>query len=351
MSYMAMVRSNVLRHIESIRFKEQGWGRWKYMATMPRPWALQASSMTIYILEVLDQIKNVTEQQKQEYLDFVYSCYDETDRFFKDPLENESIRQGPHTWRHIWGQRNGSVLGSLKILGLTPRTELIEPAILADYQNVSARDWTLALDWSDPWMVGEVWLRLVLAFVNRYPGKDIIEDVPYVRDLFEVIENDILDPATGMPTKRGCQDDKPRAMAGLFKILMGYVRVGRPLPYPEQAVDFTLDLQFKNGEFGYPRDMTMNWDALWVLYYYNQQMANSYRFEDIRQAGNRLAEVLLNDYRKSDGGFAFHADHCLMKHCSIILCEKPEPISDVVGTWMALQCFRYADEWNSITLA
>jgi len=52
------------------------------------------------------------------------------------------------------------------------------------------------------------------------------------------------------------------------------------------------------------------------------------------------------EYRKSDGAFAFHGDHCMTNHHSIRLCNEPQPISDMLGTTMCLQCIGYVDEWT-----
>lgn len=40
------------------------------------------------------------------------------------------------------------------------------------------------------------------------------------------------------------------------------------------------------------------------------------------------------------------ADHCLVNHHCIRLCEKHEAISDMLGTTMCLSCLEYADEWK-----
>ena len=71
-----------------------------------------------------------------------------------------------------------------------------------------------------------------------------------------------------------------------------------------------------------------------------------YRHTDIVEAASRTCEVLMNEYRKEDGAFAFHGEHCLKNHHSIRLCETPQPISDMLGTTMCLNCLEYMDEWN-----
>ena len=134
-------------------------------------------------------------------------------------------------------------------------------------------------------------------------------------------------------------------MAGLFKMRDAYNVVGRPFLYPEKALDFTLNLQHNNGEFGYGGDMCINWDAMEVLRILDKQLEGTYRRDDIVQAGNLLAQCLLQKYRKSDGGFAFHKNYCLTMHNSIRI-SAPYPESDMLGTYMCWISLSYADEWN-----
>ena len=313
MTLIAQVRPGVLDWLESVRCRESGWGRWRYHTAMKRPWALQASGIAVGILDRLHALEGISAAQKREAVDFFQSCQDPTDGLLKDPLETEADRAGNHTWEQIWGQRNGSALQALEILGAKPRLPSAR-AQFADLSQVEGGAWTRSLDWTNPWRQGESWSRAMHAFVNALPPGQGMDSVPVLAAMFAAMETDILDPATGMPTRRGCADDPPRAMAGLFKIMSGYRRVGRPVPHAAEAIDFTLALQHANGEFGYARNMCTNWDALWVLRELDRQLGGAHRHADIVAAGNRLCDCLMREYRKADGAFAFHGEHCLLVH-------------------------------------
>lgn len=343
--YIATVKSGILAWMESVRYPNEGWGRWKYHAAMTRPWALQASGIAIKLLEQLGALQAVSEKQKQEAVAFLHSCQDTKDHLFKDPLETEADHQGNHSWEQIWGQRNGSALQALEVLGAKPRFAPA-PAQFADLSQVNGRAWTLSLDWRNPWQAGESWSRAIYAYVKTLPAEHRYDSVPVLAAMFAAMESDILDPETGMPTRRGCAEDPPRAMAGLFKIMMAYLTARRPVPNAERAIVSTLDLQHENGEFGYRRNMCMNWDALWVLRELDQQLAAGYRHSEIIAAGDRTCAMLMKEYRKADGAFAFHGDHCTKNHHSIRLCDTPQPISDMLGTMMCLQCLEYVDQWH-----
>ncbi len=344
LGFVATVRGDILAWIESVRCRESAWGRWRYHAATSRPWSLQASGIAIDLLHRLDALESVDANDRAAAVAFFQSCQDSADGLFKDPLETPDTHDGHHSWEAIWAQRHGATLLALAHLGAAP---LLPPptAQFADLSRVDGRAWTLSLPWSNPWSTGEAWSRAIVAHLRELPADDQRDTIPVLADMFASLEADVLDPASGMPTARGCPDDPARAMAGLFKIMNGYLAVGRPVPHAEAAIDSTLDLQSATGEFGYPRNMCMNWDALWVLRELDLQMLGRHRHDEIVQAGGRLCDCLLREYRKSDGAFAFHGDHCLVNHHSVRLSDEPHPISDMLGTMMALACLEYADGW------
>lgn len=184
-------------------------------------------------------------------------------------------------------------------------------------------------------------------------------DVGSRQKWFDFVEKHVLNPDTGYPDMAGCNEPDV-AMAGLCKILFAYLAIGRDYPYPERAIDATLALQEIQGDFKvrpdihppegqkfilrYARDMCINWDAMWVLRTLDAQLRGQYRRDDLVASSTALAECLIRDYQKPDGGFAFAADHCLMIHMGIWLGE-PFPVGDVIGTFMCVECLKYADEW------
>ncbi len=203
----------------------------------------------------------------------------------------------------------------------------------------------MSLDWTNPWLEAEHVTRAVKWYWNSLESPQ--PDDPIIEQVMKVFKQDILDPDTGLPTKRGCQSAAV-AMAGLFKAARAYLAVGREIPFAERALDSTLALQLENGSFGdaYSRDqMTLNWDALWVIKVLNEQLQHGYRFSDILTSGERAAELLLSDYRKPDGGFSFHPNRCQSEHNSVYISEV-KPISDMQGTVMSLRCLGYVDAWR-----
>ncbi|MDF2923544.1 MAG: glycosyl transferase, family 2 [Paenibacillaceae bacterium] len=341
--YVEQAKPGIMNWLESVRWKEEGWGRWKYNAKMIRDYGLIPSANAILILDRLGELDNIDQALKNEAAAFLQSCQDQADGYFKDPLVTESDRYGKHSWEDIWNQM-GTAAVALEKLGAEPKISL--PMVsFSDLETVDIREWVLSLNWTNPWHVGERYLWSLRSYLRKKGGQIDLANDRVLQELFETYEQDIHDPVTGMPRKRGC-DDPSVSVAGLFKVYLAYKDVGRPLPNATNAIDYTLAIQHPDGEFGMRRNMCINWDSLWVLRELDIQLKGSYRHDEIVAAGNRTAQLMLDTYRKPDGGFAFQGETCWPVHHSIRISDE-YPIGDMTGTSMCLSCLEYADEWNS----
>ncbi len=338
------VRSGLLNWAESVRYPDEGWGRWKYHAQMIRPYALNASGIAIVLLNELGELGSISETQRDEAVAYFRGCQSPEDGLFRDPLETENERTGSHGWNEIWGQRNGAAIEALEALGASPLYP-VPKAQFANLREVDARAWTLSHDWTNPWMHGESWARAIRALLKSSTEQTREQDRRILDDMFATVETELIDSASGYPIRLGCRSESV-AMAGAFKLLFAYLDTKRPYPNAERAIDSTLRLQNPGGEFGENRNMCLNWDAVWVLRELDIQLEGSYRHDDIAEAGDRLVTALLSDYLKSDGGFAFNPTHAQTEHHGIRLCDEAYPIGDMLGTLMCYRCLSYADEWS-----
>lgn len=347
--YLAQVKPGVLAWLESVRWPAEGYGRWKYNAHMLRDYGLTSSAKAISILDLLGELSTLSPTQKQQAIQFFQQAQDPTDGYIKDPLVQPADRVlEAHSWEHIWVHMNGAGVKALRLLGTTPLSLQSKPPFV-DLGKVDPAEWILGLNWSGPWLVGEHVTRAVRWYWDQLPAEQQRTDHPVFERLFATYEQHIIDPATGMPTRRGKNVDAVNAMAGAFKVYFSYLITGRPIPYPERALDFVLALQRPDGSFGTESlhgQMTINWDAMWVLREVNAQLAGTHRKADLAAAGERMAEFLLKHHRKPDGGFSCTKAHCLHIHNSIRV-SKQFPESDTLGTDMSLMCLQYADEWKA----
>lgn len=337
--YLAEAKAGVLDWLESVRYKESSeWGRWKYSSSMTRPYGLIPSIIAVRILAVLDSLRDVPGESKLEAVQYFQSQQDASDGFFKDELvsEKDLVENRTHTWPDIWGQMDAK--DALELLEARPLYPMPSKAFV-DLSSPDLKDEILAWDWRKPWLVGERFFRAVEAFYIRNGCRSSTA----IEMAFEVIEEEILSEYDGMPSKRGC-DDIDNHCGGVFKLMVTYKMMGRLYPFPEQAVDSLLAMQRDNAEFA-AGGMCMNWDAIWVIWLMDAQLKSAYRHNDIVDAADKLAAMLMSDYRKTDGAFAFGGKASLPVHHSVKIGESL-PISDMLGTVMCLYCLAYADELN-----
>lgn len=355
--FLAQAKAGALAYLRALHDASGGEGRWKHNAGMARPCALVATRFALETLHGLGELDNLPKGIRDGAIRYLRECQDR-DGFFKDPLVGEGVLVRGHGfhWPDLWGQMDCRAV--LRKLGAEPRYPAPEP-VQGEGDNGGA--WLTGGDWRNPWLMGDRFSRAVKATVVRPKAGQASapEWLAAVEPWFAFVEERVLDPETGLPDAAGCAEPDV-AMAGLFKLLFAYLHVGRRYPHIEAAIDSTLALQETEGDFArrdelsppsgrtfvlrYARDMCINWDAVWTLRTLDRMGGAAHRHKDIVEAGCALAECLLHDYRKPDGGFAFAADHCLMVHMGVWLSDAL-PESDVAGTFMALECLRYADEW------
>ena len=330
--------------IETIRDDTQPWGRWAYRTDALRPYTLQSSVMVVELLASVGGLESWTSAQRQEAIEYYRSCQDPESGLFKDPGDLEELHTGQHTWAQIWAQRTGSTLTALEALGAKPDRSTPE-ALFVDLHEIDGGDWTRQhLDWTNPWQYGETWSRTLKAHADAEGVDDHRQLSASGRHAFEALEAEILDPQSGTPSRRQKQPQPSVAMAGLFKVMQPYGKLSRRFPYLREALDSTLALQQDDGDWGDGDDMCLVWDAMWLVQFISHQLDHGYRFDDVRAAARRTADFLENVHRKPDGAYSFHRERALEVHQSIRLSRESAAVSDVLGTWMALACLRYADD-------
>jgi len=350
---MRQVWPKVAGFLEAIRYKAQGWGRWPYHSQMVRPYGLISSGLAIQLLRDAGVLNQVSAGQQAQAVAFLQGCQDPQSGYFKDPLVQESDRRRPpdfqpdwppHSWEDIYGQMSVAE-PALAALGAQPRYPLPK-ARMADLSVQDPLEFVYSLDWHNPWGQGERFARAFVAYVEQAPSRAAA--LARLEPGFLWLERQVVSPDNGLLSlKRGNQEDGD-AMAGLFKVMWAYLEVGRPVKYPERAIDAIIRRQLPEGEFFRPGHMCMNWDALWILWHLDRQLQHSYRLADIRDAGQRCAQRLLQHYRKSDGGFTWHGELCATNHHSIHLCDHGAAIGDMLGTCMCLNCIAIADDWDAL---
>ena len=338
-SFLMSVKCDVLNWLESISFRESDKPvcHWKYSSSMKRPYGLISTAHAVMIMGMLDNLKELSHEQKMYIGKNLCSAQDSADGFFKDSLvtDKDFVSGQGHSIKDIWGQMTGAAAKALSLLGEKPKYKLPETFYIDGKCNDAVTEIN-GWNWENPWHVGERFLRSLIALER--------DNLDIVDKAFDFYETEVMSYSNGMPMKRGCYDPYVAA-AGLFKILKAYKYYSRVYPLSEKAIDFVFELQKPSGEFA--NDMCLNWDCIWVLRELDHGLNGSYRRDEIIQASLNLSILLLKIYRKCDGAFSFFQKSSISVHHSINIGES-SAISDTMGTTTALRCLFYTDEFLNV---
>ena len=340
------VSAGIVNWLESVAVPAAsgGPGRWRYNVHMTRNWGVESSALAVMLLWSTHALERLPSSARASIIAEIQCWQQPESGLFIDPLIRPEDKFGDfHCWEHIWQHHTGACVEALTCLQAAPLHPLPQSAF-APLQLETAREAVLSLQWNNPWIAGEQFARMIDAYLAAHPEARGAAGNPVLAEAFATVEAEILNPRTGFPDRLGCESPQV-AMAGLFKILFAYLPCARALPHPERAIDSTLALQDEDGGFGWD-NLCIHWDAVWTLKTLNQHLGGHYRFPDIARAGYRLAEYLLELHRKADGGFSFLRESCWPAHGSILVSD-PYPESDMVGTFMAFECLRYAAAWQT----
>ena len=343
-SYSEIVASGIVRWLESVRYKREGWGRYPFNAKSFAPYSLYATGLAVRLLDELGQLDKITGEQKEEAAEYIKGSQDSEDGYFKDRFEDVSVYTGFNSWEEIWNQRS-SVIHGLRLLGYAPKRPLPERRF-TDFAGGTVLPWLESLNWTNPGKCAEIVSSAIIAYGESLAPENRIDTAEPFDTVFGFFENNVLDAETGLPSKLGATQGAYLA-TGIARMLSSYIYFGRRFPYPEKVVDYLLDSQ---GPDGYFIDQTQNmancYNGLWILRELNYELEGGYRDDGVQNAGNLLAHIILDAYRKPDGGFSFNPEGCQDINYSIRISDS-HPISDMTGTMMGYRCLMFVDEWNS----
>jgi hypothetical protein len=347
---IAVLRADCLAWIDMIRHPELP-GAFKYNRHMVRPYATEATAHVVMILDLLGALED--SPHRAGIIDFLLAQQDPSDGLFKDALISDDDRARwdsgevcfSHSWAHIWNHHTGVCEFALPLLGVAPRYPLPAEAQV-DLDAVDPYAWTLSLDWSLPYLVSAQWIFAVNAYRRKHGLRKGEGDTPALTATFAALEEKIFDPASGFPERFLAEKGSGGGMGGAYILSQGYVDCGRPYPHPDAAVRSVIGLQQPEGWFTTDGGMCMNMDAMITIDHATDGLRRTSLAAEARQAGQRLAEVLLMRFRKPDGGLSFLPDSCLPVHNSIRISEWL-PESDVLGTAYGLRALSIIDRWLS----
>lgn len=287
-----------LKWVESLRIKYGPYGRYEFCSNGHE--TLMSSCFALFIRELLGDLQNISEKQKQEWIDYFKCSQDQSTGLFYDSAYNRDDLKGKHDEEYFLYQNTMFCLSALNALNSKPNYPLF---FLDQYKNNEyLLKWLENLNWSNPWLISNNVMYIMYFLVFDLETNNNKGNIAYIGTIFHYLDS-IQDPQTGYwGTNQG--SSLFNGMAGAFHFYFFYMYCNRFIQYVDKIIDSTLALQHHDGLFspagggGHCEDL----DAIDILVKFSQ--LSDYRNNDVTSSLNKALYALLEN-QNSDGGFCY----------------------------------------------
>lgn len=304
MERLALVKEKTLRYVEKMRVKEQPYGRYHCNNSSSEP-VLYASSYAAMTRHLYDDLKNLSERERKEWVIYLQS-HQEENGLFTDPAIINSEMWKDKKWKG-YGQQHFTlhVIGAFGALGARIKKpfRIIEPFKRKNYTV----QWLEARNWDDTFHTGNEVQNLVVML--QY-ARDFQEDTKAGKVIDCIL--DYLDYKQNSETGLwGEKTDTPeglsRQVMGTYHFLLLYFYEQRPINYVEKLIDSCLTTQNKVGGFGVDPKSNACEDIDSIDPLVRLSFLTPYRSSEITSALEKALNWVLAN-QNEDGGFVFRRD-------------------------------------------
>ncbi|MBL9177431.1 MAG: hypothetical protein JNM65_05155 [Verrucomicrobiaceae bacterium] len=234
-------RARTLRYVESMRFEDGAFGRYRYSAGMPEP-TLHSSTYAAMTRSLYRDLDSLTKTQREEWVAYLQSHQDE-DGLFRDPL---IFGEGWYKDDPEWcGRRHLSchIVTALTCLGAVAAKPMTHLAPFYDKAKLTA--WLEARDWSKADFAGNEVLNIgtLLQYARDFQKEPRAAEA--VRLMLDWLTLHHLNEQTGLwgtyDVTHG--DGLSRAVMGAYHFWLLYFYDRVPVPHAEAAIVHILRTQ------------------------------------------------------------------------------------------------------------
>ena len=273
---------------------------WVYRMNDSADNTVYTSCFAVYIHHLFNNLKNLSIDERTEWLNYLLSFQNEKTGLFVDPDAKDRIVDSTHDEDHISRQLTTFCLSAIDALGGKPNYPLSFLDAWKDEAPLTS--WLDNLDWNNPWNSGNRVMFLAIFFAFNYEHFGDEKSREALNVWFDWMDRH-QNPKTGFwGTSR--DSNYFLGMGGFYHQFLIYEYFERNLQYREQIVDRLLFLQQPDGLYfpGQGGGSCDDIDAISPLVHFYHKY--NYRRDDIRASLKRsLAAILRN--QNTDGGFCW----------------------------------------------
>ena len=298
-------RAKTLRYIESMRFQDEPYGRYRYAAAMPQP-TLYSSTYAAMARDLYRDLDALTPAQRGQWIGYLQTHQDD-DGLFRDPL---IFGQGWYKDDPEWcGRRHLTchVVTALTCLGVVATKPLVCLEPFFDSSRLMA--WLEQRDWKKVDFAGNEVLNVgtLLQYARDYQNEPRAAEAMHI--MLDWLGQHHLNPASGLWGSYDLTSGPglSRAVMGAYHFWLLFFYDRAPVPHFEAALDQVLRTQsakdngFGQGVHGPRSSACEDIDSIDPL---ARLIRVSKRREDVRKA-LLLAEDHMWEQQNADGGFVW----------------------------------------------
>lgn len=240
------LKQRTFEWVESLAVPGPEFGRFKMSASTDD--TIFTSCFAAFLYDLLGGFDTLSDEQKQQWLDYILSYQDEATGLFMDNFDSERNLSAAHDLRYVTWQLTTFCISAVTALGGKLRFPLkfIEQENLRDPARIA--EILEGLNWKNPWGAGNLamFLGIMLIADVEYHGRDPASDAA-VKAYFDWHDG-YQNRNTGF-WGEGRVNDYHNGLFGAYHQYLLYFYCARELHCKQQIMDRTISFQNIDGMF------------------------------------------------------------------------------------------------------
>lgn len=234
-----------LRWVKSLQEIDQPFGRFKMSHSTDS--TIFTSCFAAYLYQLFGGIKELKENEKSEWLDYLHSYQDEKTGLFFDPNFQKRNLTASHDMRYVTWQLTTFCISAVHALGgeLKYPLSFLEQESLREPEKV--RETLESFNWHNPWGAGNLAMFLGIMLIYDAEIRGELHECLAVKTFFDWHDS-YQNPKTGF-WGEGKLSEYHNGLFGAYHQYLLYFYAERDLHYKEKIIDRILRFQNFDGMF------------------------------------------------------------------------------------------------------
>ncbi|MCK4709748.1 MAG: hypothetical protein KAU21_14100 [Gammaproteobacteria bacterium] len=231
--------------LQSLRVTDKPFGHFKMSASTDD--TIFTSCFAAFLYDLLNEVDNLTEKEREEWLDFILSHQDEKTGLFHDSFSDERNLSAAHNLRYVTWQLTTFCISAVYAL----KGELRYPLAFIDDENLNqpeiVRSTLEEFNWNNPWGAGNLAMFLGIMLMEDSKQKGLGMETASIKAFFDW-HDDYQNKKTGF-WGEGRNSEYHNGLFGAYHQYLLYFYANRKLNCKKEIIDRIISFQNIDGMF------------------------------------------------------------------------------------------------------